>query len=189
MSRIARPAGHVHTDVHIDRDSLRDRDPLEAVLMPLSLCRGPNDDCSAVQATNKSEAVEILAEVDSAEDYPLTPPSDFIVHFHLSDHGRLSSRSLVSPRTTPCLGGCARYWIMLLLNTQCNEAGSPIPEEVAAIGGSSSQTVGTDPRGVRVQICTPSKGFRKAAATRVYDPRSRSKWQRTAPELGSAPPR
>ena len=61
--------------------------------MPLYLCRWPNGDCSVVRATNKGEAIEILDEVDNAESCLLTPLADFMVHFHLSDHGEIGFES------------------------------------------------------------------------------------------------
>jgi hypothetical protein len=57
--------------------------------MPLYLCRWPNGDCSVIRAANKAEAIEMLDEVDNAEGCPLTPLSDFMVHFRLSDAGKI----------------------------------------------------------------------------------------------------
>ena len=57
--------------------------------MPLYLCRWPNGDCSVVWDSTKGAAVELLDEIANAEGCPLTPIRDFMVHFHLTDEGRL----------------------------------------------------------------------------------------------------
>lgn len=51
--------------------------------MPVFVCRWPNGDFSAVGATSKEEAVELLAEVGNAESCEIFAINDFMVHFQL----------------------------------------------------------------------------------------------------------
>jgi hypothetical protein len=123
----------------MDRDSLGDRDDLEAFPMPLYLCRWPNGDCSVVQATNKSEAVEILDEVDNAEGCPLTPLPDFMVHFHMSDHGEIEFEGFGEAAEDALFRFAYPVLDSALLNAPCDEAGHPTADGLAVIGEAVSK--------------------------------------------------
>jgi hypothetical protein len=57
--------------------------------MALYLCRWPNGDCSFVEASSKGAAIAALREAGNAEGCPITPMQDFMVHFALSNGGKL----------------------------------------------------------------------------------------------------
>ena len=50
--------------------------------MPLFVCRWQNGDFSAVNASSKEEAIELLAEIGNAESCELFAFDKFMVHFH-----------------------------------------------------------------------------------------------------------
>ena len=53
--------------------------------MPLYICRWQNGDFSAVSASSRTEAIELLDEVGNAEICELFTVKNFMVHFRLND--------------------------------------------------------------------------------------------------------
>jgi hypothetical protein len=53
--------------------------------MPLYICRWQNGDFSAVSASSRTEAIELLDEVGNAEVCELFTVKNFMVHFRLKD--------------------------------------------------------------------------------------------------------
>jgi hypothetical protein len=53
--------------------------------MPLYICRWQNGDFSAVSASSRSEAIELLDEVGNAEVCELFAVKNFMVHFRLKE--------------------------------------------------------------------------------------------------------
>jgi hypothetical protein len=53
--------------------------------MPLFICRWQNGDFSAVSASSKRDAIELLDEVGNAETCELFTMKNFMVHFRLKD--------------------------------------------------------------------------------------------------------
>ena len=51
--------------------------------MPLFICRWQNGDFSAVSASSKKDATELLDEVGNAETCELFTMKNFMVHFRL----------------------------------------------------------------------------------------------------------
>jgi hypothetical protein len=57
--------------------------------MSLSMCRWENGDCSFVAAPTKDAAIQYLDEIGNAEGADLTAIRDFMVHFELTEEGKL----------------------------------------------------------------------------------------------------
>jgi len=53
--------------------------------MPVFLCRWPNGDFSAVSATSRQEALELLSEVGNAARCEVFVADNFMVHFHIKN--------------------------------------------------------------------------------------------------------
>jgi hypothetical protein len=53
--------------------------------MPVYICRWQNGDFSAVSASSRAEAIELLDEVGNAEVCELFAVKNFMVHFRLKD--------------------------------------------------------------------------------------------------------
>jgi len=53
--------------------------------MPVFVCRWPNADFSAVSATSREEALELLSEVGNAASSELFVANNFMVHFHIKN--------------------------------------------------------------------------------------------------------
>ena len=53
--------------------------------MPLFICRWQNGDFSAVSASSKKNAIELLDEVGNAETCELFTMKNFMVHFRLKE--------------------------------------------------------------------------------------------------------
>jgi hypothetical protein len=53
--------------------------------MPLYICRWQNGDFSAVSASSRAEAIELLDEVGNAEVCELFAVKNFMVHFRLKE--------------------------------------------------------------------------------------------------------
>ena len=115
--------------------------------MPLYLCRWPNGDCSVVRAANKGEAIEILDEVHNAEGCPLTPLPDLMVHFRLSEEGKIEFEGF-GEATEDALFRLA-YPVLdeALLNAPSGEMGNLTPEGLAVI----NEAVAKERKRVRVK--------------------------------------
>ena len=53
--------------------------------MPVFVCRWPSADFSAVSATSREEALELLSEVGNAASSELFVANNFMVHFHIKN--------------------------------------------------------------------------------------------------------
>jgi hypothetical protein len=101
--------------------------------MSLFMCRWENGDCSFVAAHTKDAAVQYLDEIANAEGSELTALRDFMVHFELTDEGKLQFQSFGELAESAIFEKAHPLLEDLLHSDKLSDAAEPTAHDLALI--------------------------------------------------------
>jgi len=99
----------------------------------LFMCRWENGDCSFVAAPSKDAAIQYLDEIANAEGSELTAGRDFMVHFELTDEGKLQFQSFGELAESAIFGKAYPLLEDLLHSDKLSDAAEPTERDLALI--------------------------------------------------------
>src|SRR6516162_903504 len=101
--------------------------------MSLFMCRWENGDCSFVAAPSKDAAIQYLDEIANAEGSELTAVRDFMVHFELTDKGKLQFQSFGELAESAIFEKAYPLLEDLLHSDRLSDAAEPTERDLALI--------------------------------------------------------
>ena len=101
--------------------------------MSVFMCRWENGDCSFVAAPSKDAAIQYLDEIANAEGSELTAIRDFMVHFELTDEGKLQFQSFGELAESAIFEKAYPLLEDLLHSDRLSDAAEPTERDLALI--------------------------------------------------------